>query len=184
MSKEIIKEILKQLNNFGVRYLNGDDLTAVNGVVHANMAIDLTESRLEVVVDEGSFTLIFGNSKAVYNNLMNNPILKPFIIVNESIKLTFYVRKKAGFGSYQIGKNKRSFKKITNFTLQDANLYGNTSSKNGDCEWKTGDEIELVERNKEIVNYFYNEFKERTFYKEWEYSEEKIRQGLNLIKNI
>lgn len=186
MSKEIIKVILSELNRSGVRWLNGEDLTAVNGVTNTNMAIDLSEDRLEVVAHEGYFTLKFGNSQKTLDRLMQNDVLKPFIIVNEGIRLTFCVRKKSGnLGSTEIGKNIRTFfEGITNYTINDADCHVTSSSHNGDCDWRNGDETKIVERNKEIINFFYNEFKEKTFYKEWEYSKEKVRTGLNKLKSL
>jgi hypothetical protein len=185
MSQEIIKAILKELNTYGVRYLNGNDLTAKNGIVYSNMAVDLTEDRLQVNIDEGSFTLIFGDDMRTYKRLMNNSILKPFIIFNEVVKLTFCVRKKSGMGSLEIGKNKKTFfNGVTNYTFDDADYSLTSSSVNGHCEWFSSDDMEIVQRNKDIILFLSNEFKDKTYYKEWEYTDEKIRRGLSMLKNL
>ena len=35
-----------------------------------------------------------------------------------------------------------------------------------------------------IFSFFYKEFENNNFYKEWEYSEEKIRRGLRMLKSL
>jgi len=136
MTEKIINSILSELKTYGVRWLNGDDLTAVNGVVHANMAIDLTESRLEVVCREDYLSIHFGTDRNVYDKLMRNKVLKPFINVNDTINISFSLYHKKGKSYYSIGKNKKRFSEVTNYTIHDVNVAGVTSSKNGDCGWK------------------------------------------------
>jgi|TARA_Y100000389_G_scaffold186968_1_gene207907 hypothetical protein len=184
MTEKIINSILSELKTYGVRWLNGDDLTAVNGVVHANMAIDLTESRLEVVCREDYLSIHFGTDRNVYDKLMRNKVLKPFINVNDTINISFSLYHKKGKSYYSIGKNKKRFSEVTNYTIHDVNVAGVTSSKNGDCGWKSIEEIELVNQYKDIVSFFYKEFENNNFYKEWEYSEEKIRRGLRMLKSL
>jgi hypothetical protein len=44
--------------------------------------------------------------------------------------------------------------------------------------------MEIVQRNKDIILFLSNEFKDKTYYKEWEYTDEKIRRGLSMLKNL
>lgn len=187
-TEKIIEALLNELKTYGVRWLNGKDLGSTSrGSNHANMAVDFSETRLEVVSKEGDFDIIFGNRKSDYNRLMANPILKPFVYVNDGIRIGFAVRyKEAGkFGSYAIGKDKRNgFGQVTNYTIEQANQCTTSSSINGDCGWKSSEDKTIVERNKIIITFFLNQFKENDFYKDWECTPEKIREGLSKINSI
>lgn len=184
MTEKIINSILRELKTYGVRWLNGDDLTAVNGVIHANMAVDLTESRLEVVCKEDYLSIHFGTDRSMYDRLMRNEILRPFVLVDDTIRISFCLHHKEGHSYRSIGKNRKYLREVTNYTLDDVNAVRVSSSKNGDCGWKSIEEIELVNQYKDIVSFFYKEFENNNFYKEWEYSEEKIRRGLRMLKSL
>lgn len=188
MTSEIIKELCNELKKHGVRWLNGKDLGGTHkGSNHANMAVDFSETRLQVVSKKGNFTIIFGNSMAKYNELMRNPILNPFVYVNDGIRISFnvYHVKDNSFGLYTIGKNVRNcFGEVTNYTINNANHAITSSSINGDCGYKESKDNSIVKRNKEITTYFFNEFKKNDFYKEWEFDENRVRQALSKIKSI
>lgn len=184
MTEKIIKSILSELKTYGVRWLNGNDLTAVNGVIHANMAVDLTESRLEVVCREDYLSIHFGTYRNVYDRLMRNEVLRPFVMVDDTIRISFSLHHKKGYSYYSIGKNQKRLSEVTNYTLDDVNAVRVSSSRNGDCGWKSIEEIELVNQYKDIVSFFNKEFENNNFYKEWEYSEEKIRKGLSMLKYL
>ena len=184
MTEKIINSILRELKTYGVRWLNGDDLTAVNGVVHLNMAIDFTESRLEVVCKEDYLSIHFGTDRSMYDRLMRNEILRPFVMVDDTIRISFSLHHKKGYSYYSIGKNQKRLSEVPNYTLDDVNAVRVSSSRNGDCGWKSIEELELVNQYKDIVSFFNKEFENNNFYKEWEYSEEKIRKGLSMLKYL
>jgi hypothetical protein len=184
MTEKIINSILSELKTYGVRWLNGDDLTAVNGVIHSNMAIDLTESRLEVICKEDYLSIHFGTDRSMYDRLMRNEVLKPFVLVDETIRISFCLHHKEGYSYRCIGKNQKYLREVTNYTLDDVNAVRVSSSRNGDCGWKSIEKTELVNQYKDIVAFFYKEFENNNFYKEWEYSEEKVRKGLSMLKSL
>lgn len=187
-SQKIIQELLKELQANGVRWLNDKDLGSTSkGSNHACMFVDFSETRLEIINKEGYFEMIFGREKSTLNRLMKNPILAPFIGVKDSIYICFSLtHKKVGqFGHSQIGKNQKSFfNEITNYTFEEGNSAYYSSSKNGDCGGVQSDKPENVKLIKDILSYMNIQFKDNDFYKDWEYSKDKVAISLNKIKNI
>lgn len=188
-SEKIIEAIVTELKTYGVRWYNGKDLGSVKkGSNVANMAVDFSETRLEVKVNKSSFEILFGNKKSTLDRLQRHPILGNFIIAKDgAVRLWFalYHKPEGKHSCYKIGNNQKDwFGNVTNYKYSDANEVSITNSNPNDFEYKSHYDEKTIKESIEIIKFFNNAFKSEDFYKEWEFNAEKVRQGLNQVKNI